>query len=324
MKTIAKHILILLLIGSGNGLLTNNIQAHSWNCQESFYFELLPYGNWINTPGHGMVWVPAVNNGFHPYGSEGYWVYSVYGWTWVSYYSWGWIPFHYGRWYFDPWYGWSWVPGYEWGPGWVSWSHCDGYYGWAPLEPGFRFDRPVPPMHDFHVNLWVFVPSNHFGEPLQANHYLKSQDAERMHHRSSLISDIDTERGRNMRYFRGPEVKEVRKVTGRDFKSTVLREDQKSGDFSKREHSIRYDNSSNGIRSGYEHRDQINNSQAGERMQQASSSTRSTSHQYIYQTGAGQQEKSGNRTNRNEISPSGSSHIDRPGYNRQVNYKTRR
>lgn len=101
-----------------------------------FYDELSPYGDWINDPRHGYIWLPYVDRDFHPYGSNGHWAMTEYGNTWVSYYDWGWAPFHYGRWLYDDYYGWAWVPGYEWGPAWVNWRTGGGYYGWAPLGPG--------------------------------------------------------------------------------------------------------------------------------------------------------------------------------------------
>src|SRR5688572_16631158 len=65
---------------------------------QQFYDDLSPYGQWINNPEFGHVWVPRLS-GFRPYYSNGHWAYTNYGWTWVSNYNWGWAPFHYGRWY---------------------------------------------------------------------------------------------------------------------------------------------------------------------------------------------------------------------------------
>src|SRR5882757_4050122 len=65
-----------------------------------FYDQLSPYGNWVNYPDYGYVWVPEAGSGFRPYGTNGHWVYSDEGWTWVSRYEWGWAPFHYGNWFY--------------------------------------------------------------------------------------------------------------------------------------------------------------------------------------------------------------------------------
>src|SRR5215471_11363299 len=78
---------------------------------QSFYDELSPYGHWIDYPGYGYVWMPAVAPGFRPYATNGHWVYTNTGWAWASDYQWGWAAFHYGRWFFDGAYGWMWVPG---------------------------------------------------------------------------------------------------------------------------------------------------------------------------------------------------------------------
>ena len=104
---------------------------------QSFYDQLSPYGNWINYPGYGYVWMPNTGPDFQPYATNGNWIYTNAGWTWASNYSWGWAPFHYGRWFYENGYGWMWVPGNEWAPAWVSWRGGGDYYGWAPLVPMF-------------------------------------------------------------------------------------------------------------------------------------------------------------------------------------------
>src|SRR5580693_9341748 len=68
---------------------------------QSFYDELSPYGNWIDYPGYGYVWMPNVGPEFKPYSSNGHWVFTDAGWTWASDYDWGWATFHYGRWFYD-------------------------------------------------------------------------------------------------------------------------------------------------------------------------------------------------------------------------------
>ena len=99
--------------------------------------QLAPYGIWVNLPGYGLCWQPAVNPGWRPYYDGGSWAYSDDGWYWQSDYPWGDITFHYGRWTYTP-AGWVWVPGYDYAPAWVVWRHADdeGYVGWAPLPPG--------------------------------------------------------------------------------------------------------------------------------------------------------------------------------------------
>jgi hypothetical protein len=105
-----------------------------------FQAQLAPYGTWVNVPGYGMAWQPAVAVGWRPYYDGGHWVYTDAGWYWQSDYPWGDIAFHYGRWVYTA-TGWAWVPGYEYAPAWVVWRHddADAYVGWAPLPPGAVF-----------------------------------------------------------------------------------------------------------------------------------------------------------------------------------------
>ncbi len=109
-----------------------------------FQSQLAPYGNWVNVPGYGLGWEPAVDPGWRPYYDGGHWEYTDAGWYWQSDYPWGDITFHYGRWVYaslaaDP--AWVWVPGFDYAPAWVVWRHADddGYIGWAPLPPGAVF-----------------------------------------------------------------------------------------------------------------------------------------------------------------------------------------
>lgn len=127
---------------------------------QTFYDELSPYGQWIEYPEHGYVWVPDAGPDFRPYSTNGHWVWTDdYEWMWVSDYDWGWAPFHYGRWFEDDYYGWVWVPGYEWSPAWVAWRDGGDYYGWAPLRPGinisinFNIGSYSPP-----YSYWNFAP----------------------------------------------------------------------------------------------------------------------------------------------------------------------
>ena len=100
-----------------------------------FYDQMSPYGQWVQNPQYGWVWIPSgVAAGWQPY-VDGHWVYTDAGWAWVSDEPWGWAAYHYGRWYDDSTYGWAWVPGVQWAPAWVAWRSGGGYIGWAPLPP---------------------------------------------------------------------------------------------------------------------------------------------------------------------------------------------
>jgi len=229
MKTIAKMIAMIFLLGAGTWLTTQTAQAHRGISVQVFYDDLRPYGTWVDSPEYGYVWVPDVEPGFQPYGTSGYWTYTIYGWTWVSHYRWGWAPFHYGRWYFDNWYGWVWVPGYEWGPGWVSWRHCDGYFGWAPLTPGFHVTVNVNVNINIPAPYWVFLPERHFGRHDMDRYYTGRVDNDRLYRRSSVMGGTLADRETNARYYAGPEVREVSRATGRDFKPVEVRETDRPG-----------------------------------------------------------------------------------------------
>lgn len=105
-----------------------------------FRSTLDPYGNWVDDPTYGTVWVPSatvVGDGFTPYVSGGHWAYDD-DYVWVSDYDWGWAPFHYGRWVYAGPTGWEWIPGRTYAGAWVAWRYGVGdwgYVGWAPLGP---------------------------------------------------------------------------------------------------------------------------------------------------------------------------------------------
>src|SRR3981189_903571 len=109
---------------------------------QNFYDQLSPYGQWIDDPNYGYVWLPEAGPDFKPYATNGHWVYTEEGWTWASDYPWGWAAFHYGRWFYQDGYGWMWIPGQEWAPAWVSWRNRSDYYGWGPLGP--KITKPPP------------------------------------------------------------------------------------------------------------------------------------------------------------------------------------
>lgn len=139
-----------------------------------FQVQLAAYGAWINLPGYGLCWRPAVAAGdpyWRPYCDQGHWVYTVDGWLWQSDYPWGDVVFHYGRWHRAS-LGWVWVPAYDWAPAWVCWRHAEGFCGWAPLPPGAVFKPGIGLWFGGHLavdidfglgaDLFTFVAYDHF------------------------------------------------------------------------------------------------------------------------------------------------------------------
>jgi len=102
---------------------------------EDFEYELGQYGDWVNMPPYGYVWVPGgLHADWRPY-SNGRWTWlPMTGWTWLPYEPWGWATFHYGRWHWGMDFGWYWIPTSLWGPAWVDWWWDNDYFAWAPLS----------------------------------------------------------------------------------------------------------------------------------------------------------------------------------------------
>lgn len=181
---------------------------------ETFYNDLQPYGNWVQSSSYGYVWVPGqAGAGFEPYVTGGHWEYTAYGWTWVSDYTWGWATFHYGRWYMDPAYGWVWVPGSLWAPAWVAWGQYEGYYCWAPLWPG----EYTSTHYGSREHQWHFTQQNHLTDHNIADQIVNNTVVNhtggsiephiiQIGHVSTLDKSV---------FFAGPKLKEVEKQTGR-------------------------------------------------------------------------------------------------------------
>ena len=192
-----------------------------------FYDALTPYGDWVKDARYGYIWLPAVYEEFHPYGTNGHWVMTEYGNTWVSDYDWGWATFHYGRWYFDDYYqNWAWIPGYDWAPAWVSWRSGGGYYGWAPLGPGVSINVRIniPTRH------WLFIPYGRIYHRDVFNFY-----APYAHHRTKIkiINRTtvinNTVVYNNHNYYAGPSHREVEQVTRQVVPVHTLRSSETPG-----------------------------------------------------------------------------------------------
>ncbi len=145
--------------------------------------ELDPYGQWVNDPTYGMVWVPhrqVVGADFAPYVTSGRWSMTQEGdWIWVSDYPFGWVVFHYGRWVWIPNTGWSWIPGRKYSHAWVVWRVPRdeyAYVGWAPAPPSYVW------MNGAAVSVWfgvytpyVFCPSYYVFHPHVHHHIVRDR-----------------------------------------------------------------------------------------------------------------------------------------------------
>lgn len=177
-----------------------------------FYDELMPYGDWVKDARYGYIWLPAVYDDFHPYGTNGHWVMTGYGNTWVSDYDWGWATFHYGRWYFDDHYrSWAWIPDYEWGPAWVDWRTGGGYYGWAPMGPGFTVSVRIN-MPTFY---WVFVPQNRFVYRNVYSYCIPRANRVKIYNKTTVINNTIVYN--NNRYYAGPARRDIERVSNRPY-----------------------------------------------------------------------------------------------------------
>lgn len=179
---------------------------------DNFYQSLAPYGQWIEDPEYGFVWLPGEDAEFRPYYTNGHWVMTEYGNTWVSDYPWGWACFHYGRWTYDSYYGWLWIPGTDWGPAWVSWRSGAGYYGWAPLGPDYRSGTSLSE-YVCPGDWWVFIPPQY----VYSGRYYQYWHGPNGNHAvlgTSIVINNTFEHN-NVVYITGPRPAEVYRTSGK-------------------------------------------------------------------------------------------------------------
>jgi hypothetical protein len=206
---------------------------------QTFYDQLSPYGQWIQDPDYGYVWLPEVGPDFKPYATNGHWVYTDEGWAWDSGYPWGWAAFHYGRWFFRDGYGWMWIPGNEWAPAWVSWRNSDDYYGWAPLEPGISVSVAYSSGYNPPPHYWCFVPHQYVASPQVNNYYVRETNNVTIINRTTVINNVTVinnnnttvinNRHGNGHYGAGPDPGEVSRFTGAPLRPTPIRESRAPG-----------------------------------------------------------------------------------------------
>jgi len=143
---------LLALTPISNGVLWSRAAYAQTHQPIDFRAALEGYGQWVQHPRWGQVWIlEQIPQGWQPY-RQGRWVYTdEWGWYWVSDEEFGWVTYHYGRWMFDSSLGWIWIPTEEWGPAWVSWRQGDDVVGWAPLPPDELIEE------DENPDTYIFV-----------------------------------------------------------------------------------------------------------------------------------------------------------------------
>jgi hypothetical protein len=194
-----------------------------------FYDQLSPYGQWVDYPNYGYVWIPNAGSDFVPYSTRGHWILTDYGFAWVSDYNWGWAPFHYGRWDYDNYYGWFWVPDNEWGPAWVSWRRANGYYGWAPMGPRVSISVSFGRDYNSQNDHWIFVRDRYIDRSDINRYYVNRMDHDRIIRNSTVINNTYFDSRRNTNYVAGPTRDDVQKVTGRRVSPVSIQENDKPG-----------------------------------------------------------------------------------------------
>jgi len=230
MKSVTKFSGMLLFIAFLSLQSTQRCYAQQdYVDDQVFYDELSPYGQWIEYPELGRVWLPDAGSDFVPYSTNGHWVLTNYGWTWISDYNWGWAPFHYGRWDFNNRYGWMWIPGYEWGPSWVSWRYYDGYYGWAPMGSGLSINISFGRQYNNPNDHWTFVRDRDFNRPNLRNFFISENDRGNILRNSTVIRRTGYDSNQRNTYVTGPSRVEIQKATGRNFNPVVVRDNERPG-----------------------------------------------------------------------------------------------
>ncbi|HEY9166615.1 MAG TPA: DUF6600 domain-containing protein [Candidatus Kryptonia bacterium] len=194
-----------------------------------FYDQLSPYGQWVDNPTYGYVWIPNAGPDFVPYFTGGQWVLSDDGWTWVSDYDWGWAPFHYGRWDYDNVYGWFWVPDNVWGPSWVTWRQGNGYYGWAPMRPGVSIEVSFGGSYNMPDDRWTFVRDRDIRRRHVDQYRVDRASNVTIIQSSSVINRTYTDNGRHAVYVAGPNGSDVQKATGKPIKLVSIQDNNKPG-----------------------------------------------------------------------------------------------
>ncbi len=230
MKSIVKVLVLIFIVNITSIIFPKQASAQQpYVSFQVFYDQLSPYGEWVDYRDYGYVWIPDAGPDFVPYSTQGHWILTDYGWTWMSDYSWGWAPFHYGRWDYDQYYGWLWVPGNEWGPAWVSWRRADGYYGWAPMEPGISLTVSFSRGYDNRNDHWIFVRDRDIDRNDIYHYYISRSDEDQIARRSTVINNTYVDNSRHTTYIAGPARTDIQRATGRQVNPVAIQEYNKPG-----------------------------------------------------------------------------------------------
>jgi len=230
MKARTKILILILADALLPAIMPKQISAQQFDISyQVFYDELSPYGQWMDNPAYGYVWVPDVPD-FVPYSTAGHWIMTEYGWAWLSDYNWGWAPFHYGRWDYDDYVGWFWVPDTEWGPSWVVWRRAEGYYGWAPMQPGISLNVYFGNDYNMHNDHWMFVRDRDFQRTNLNRYYADRSVSQRIIVNSTAINTTYIDNRRHTTYVSGPTSNDVQRNTGKTVNRVEVQEYNKPGE----------------------------------------------------------------------------------------------
>lgn len=230
MKKNIKTLFVILTMIISIVLLSRQAKAQqSYVSFQVFYDQLSPYGQWIDHPHYGYVWIPDTGYDFVPYATQGNWIYTEYGWTWFSNYNWGWAAFHYGRWDYNNYYGWFWIPDNEWGPSWVIWRSAGDYYGWTPMRPGVSINVSFGDNYDSHNDHWIFVRNRDLGQSNIHRYRVNRNEHGQIIRNSRVIENTYDDRRRNSKYVAGPGRNDVQRATGRQIQEIGIQDNNNPG-----------------------------------------------------------------------------------------------
>ena len=183
-----------------------------------FHAALDGYGQWVQHPRWGEVWIPAqLPPDWQPY-RLGHWAYTdEWGWYWDSEEGFGWITYHYGRWVLDQGLGWIWIPGAEWGPAWVDWRQGDDFVGWAPLPPDDYVDDGYET-----PDIYLFVRAGDLLAPRIYDVFLPPRERFGYYSRSFLVNRSVLLRGGRIAVNPGVPPAFIARASGRPFHSVFI------------------------------------------------------------------------------------------------------